>query len=186
MMRGVASGPMTATFVLAFAQGAATSIETANVLVDGFGVIAMVAMAPVLSLMILGTVFKFRKTVYHEEAEDVVEVETGKYIPETLHHCLMITVECGFGDLVVEVARESGARGATIYHRRGYFEDHHMQIPLVNLEVAEEQEMVYLITPTEISEEVATALVNHERLETEANISLYITHITANITDFES
>ena len=44
---GVASGPMTATFVLAFAQGAATIIDTANVLVDGFGVIAMVAMAPV-------------------------------------------------------------------------------------------------------------------------------------------
>ena len=45
---GVASGPMTATFVLAFAQGAASSIETANVLVDGFGVIAMVAMACLL------------------------------------------------------------------------------------------------------------------------------------------
>lgn len=183
---GVASGPMTATFVLAFAQGAATSIETADVLVDGFGVIAMVAMAPVLSLMILGTVFKFRKTVYHEDVVDLIEDEAGKYIPETLHHCLMITVERGFGDLVVEVARESGARGATIYHGRGYFENHHMQIPLVNIEVAEEQEMVYLITPTKISEDVATALVNHEQLDTEANISLYITHTTADITDFES
>jgi hypothetical protein len=60
---GVASGPMTATFVLAFAQGAATMIPTANVLVDGFGIIAMVAMAPVLSIMILGTIFEGKKSI---------------------------------------------------------------------------------------------------------------------------
>ncbi|NLL00174.1 MAG: DUF1538 domain-containing protein, partial [Clostridiales bacterium] len=71
---GVASGPMTATFVLAFAQGAATSIETANVLVDGFGVIAMVAMAPVLSIMILGTIFQRKKVVdLHPTSEDTVD-----------------------------------------------------------------------------------------------------------------
>ena len=60
---GVASGPMTATFVLAFAQGAATSIPTANVLVDGFGIIAMVAMTPVLSIMILGMLFKRQEII---------------------------------------------------------------------------------------------------------------------------
>lgn len=51
---GVASGPMTATFVLAFAQGAAMAIPTANVMVDGFGVIAMIAMMPIVSIQILG------------------------------------------------------------------------------------------------------------------------------------
>lgn len=57
---GVASGPMTATFILAFAQGVAESIEGANVLVDGFGVIAMVAMTPLIALQILGLVFKLK------------------------------------------------------------------------------------------------------------------------------
>lgn len=57
---GVASGPMTATFVLAFAQGAAGSIPTANVLVDGFGVIAMVAMTPLVAIQALGLMFKIR------------------------------------------------------------------------------------------------------------------------------
>ena len=57
---GVASGPMTATFVLAFAQGAAAMTPGANVLVDGFGVIAMVAMTPVLAIMILGAVVQRR------------------------------------------------------------------------------------------------------------------------------
>lgn len=57
---GVASGPMTATFVLAFAQGAATAFPSANVLVDGFGVIAMVAMTPLLAIQILGLMFKHK------------------------------------------------------------------------------------------------------------------------------
>lgn len=57
---GVASGPMTATFILAFAQGAAKSIESADVLVDGFGMIAMVALAPLLALQILGLIFKMK------------------------------------------------------------------------------------------------------------------------------
>ena len=54
----VASGPMSATFIMAFAQGAAEAIEHANVLIDGFGMIAMVAMAPVIALEVLGFFFK--------------------------------------------------------------------------------------------------------------------------------
>lgn len=57
---GVASGPMTATFVLAFAQGAAEAIPTANVMVDGFGVIAMVAMTPLVAIQVLGLLFKIK------------------------------------------------------------------------------------------------------------------------------
>lgn len=55
---GVASGPMTATFILAFTQGTAEAIEHADVMIDGFGVIAMVAMAPLITLQILGFIFK--------------------------------------------------------------------------------------------------------------------------------
>jgi len=57
---GVASGPMTATFILAFVQGAAEAVEGANVLIDGFGMIAMVAMTPLIALQVLGLVFKLK------------------------------------------------------------------------------------------------------------------------------
>lgn len=57
---GVASGPMTATFILAFAQGAARATEGANVLIDGFGIIAMVAFTPLIALQTLGLVFKYK------------------------------------------------------------------------------------------------------------------------------
>lgn len=55
---GVASGPMTATFILAYAQGIASSVETADLLSDGFGTIAMVAMTPLIALQILGYVYQ--------------------------------------------------------------------------------------------------------------------------------
>lgn len=57
---GVASGPMTATFILAFAQGVAQTLPQADVLVDGFGIIAMVAMTPVIMIQILGVIYKLR------------------------------------------------------------------------------------------------------------------------------
>ncbi|MDD4797838.1 MAG: DUF1538 domain-containing protein, partial [Eubacteriales bacterium] len=57
---GVASGPMTATFVLAFAQGASEAIEHSNILVDSFGVISMVAMTPLIALQVLGLLYKIK------------------------------------------------------------------------------------------------------------------------------
>lgn len=51
---------MTATFILAFAQGAAEAVEGANVMVDGFGIIAMVAMTPIIALQTLGFIFKIK------------------------------------------------------------------------------------------------------------------------------
>lgn len=58
---GVASGPMTATFVLAFTQGAARGVPYADMLIDGFGVIALVAMAPLITLQILGIISVIQK-----------------------------------------------------------------------------------------------------------------------------
>ncbi|MDR1736108.1 MAG: DUF1538 domain-containing protein [Oscillospiraceae bacterium] len=57
---GVATGPMTATFILAFTQGAAERFEGANLLTEGFGMISMVATMPIITLQILGIIFKIR------------------------------------------------------------------------------------------------------------------------------
>lgn len=50
---GVASGPMTATFLLPFAIGACTATG-GNVVRDAFGVVAMVAMTPLITIQIFG------------------------------------------------------------------------------------------------------------------------------------
>ncbi len=67
---GVASGPMTATFILAFAHGAADAAEGATVLADGFGMIAMVAMMPILALETLGILYKIKSKKKGVESHD--------------------------------------------------------------------------------------------------------------------
>lgn len=55
---GVASGPLTSTFVLSFTIGAAGGAGGSS---DSFGVIALVAMMPLIAIQIMGIIFK-RKT----------------------------------------------------------------------------------------------------------------------------
>lgn len=58
---GVASGPMTGTFILAFIQGAAHGVDNASVLIDGFGMIALVALMPIITIQIFGFVYSIRQ-----------------------------------------------------------------------------------------------------------------------------
>lgn len=52
---GVASGPMTATFMLPFAMGVCSALG-GNIMTDAFGLVAMVAMMPLITVQIMGTV----------------------------------------------------------------------------------------------------------------------------------
>ncbi len=54
---GVASGPLTSSFILPLAVGACVAINggsASNVMTDAFGIVAMVAMAPLITIQILG------------------------------------------------------------------------------------------------------------------------------------
>ena len=58
---GVASGPMTATFLLPFAMGACEAIGGPDrVVTDAFGVVAMVAMTPLITIQVLGLYYRIR------------------------------------------------------------------------------------------------------------------------------
>ena len=60
---GVASGPMTSTFLLPLAMGACSAVG-GNVVTDAFGVVAMVAMAPLLAIQMMGLIYAHKsKTV---------------------------------------------------------------------------------------------------------------------------
>ncbi len=56
---GVASGPMTATFMLQFFIGASSALG-GNVLRDAFGVVAMVALMPLISIQLVGLVYEHK------------------------------------------------------------------------------------------------------------------------------
>ena len=59
---GVASGPMTSTFMLPFAMGACEAIG-GDVMTDAFGIVALIAMAPLITIQILG-LYERRKHAY--------------------------------------------------------------------------------------------------------------------------
>lgn len=56
---GVASGPMTATFLLPFAMGACQAVG-GNIVQDAFGIVAMVAMTPLIAIQLLGAIYQMR------------------------------------------------------------------------------------------------------------------------------
>ena len=56
---GVASGPMTATFLLPFAMGACEAVG-GTVVTDAFGIVAMVAMTPLVTIQVMGVIYALR------------------------------------------------------------------------------------------------------------------------------
>lgn len=59
---GVASGPMASTFILAFALGASSGIG-GNPILDAFGVIALIAMTPLIAIQLLGIIFRKKSQI---------------------------------------------------------------------------------------------------------------------------
>jgi hypothetical protein len=71
---GVASGPMTATFLLAFAMGACNAVG-GDLLTDAFGVVAMVAMTPLITIQVLGVIYKLKLKETEEEEEEALDMD---------------------------------------------------------------------------------------------------------------
>ncbi len=55
---GVATGPMCSTFILSMSVAIAAQIEGRDPIIDGFGVVAMIALTPILSTLVLGYIYK--------------------------------------------------------------------------------------------------------------------------------
>ena len=68
---GVASGPMTSTFLLPLAMGACTALG-GNVVTDAFGVVALVALAPPVAIQIMGVIYVHRAKAVAENKADLL------------------------------------------------------------------------------------------------------------------
>ncbi len=53
---GVASGPLTAAFMLPFATGAVSAMGR-NIMTDAFGLVALVAMMPLITVQTMGVIY---------------------------------------------------------------------------------------------------------------------------------
>ena len=64
---GVASGPMTSTFLLPLSIGTCQAVG-GELLTDAFGVVALVALTPLIAIQIMGLVYKFKADKIHKSA----------------------------------------------------------------------------------------------------------------------
>ncbi len=75
---GVASGTMTATFLLPFAVGLAESLNR-NVLTDAFGLIAIVSTVPLVTIQIVGIIYKIKTRVKIDYKDPIYNAEIIDY-----------------------------------------------------------------------------------------------------------
>lgn len=79
---GVASGPMTATFILPMAIGVGTSIDSSKILTNAFGIVAFVAMTPLIVIQLLGLIYKIKlkkiKETSDEEDVKIIRLKKAK------------------------------------------------------------------------------------------------------------
>jgi len=73
---GVASGTMAAAFILPLCRGACQSLG-GDIIADAFGVIGLVAMMPIITIQILGLVYKLKtvKKADEEDDEEIIELD---------------------------------------------------------------------------------------------------------------
>ena len=64
---GVASGPMTATFLLPFAMGACEALG-GNIITDAFAIVSMVAMTPLITIQMMGVIYQFKEDKLRKES----------------------------------------------------------------------------------------------------------------------
>lgn len=73
---GVTTGPMIVTFISSLSVGFASAIPGGNPVLDGFGMVSLVALTPILSVLILGFLYE-RKQKELEKSYEEEEALTG-------------------------------------------------------------------------------------------------------------
>jgi len=76
---GVASGPMTSTFLLPLSIGACEAVG-GNIMTDAFGVVALVALTPLIAIQLMGVVYKLKTGKVKKQVEQVVVPEDSDEI----------------------------------------------------------------------------------------------------------
>ncbi len=70
---GVASGPMTATFLLPMSIGVCNAVG-GNLMTDAFGMVALVAMTPLIAIQIMGVIYRIKTKKAEKVVAPVVEI----------------------------------------------------------------------------------------------------------------
>ncbi len=80
------------------------------------------------------------------------------------HEVIICIVNAGFADSVMDAAKEFGARGGTVIHARGTADNE--AVKKFEIPVSPEKEMVMILVPTGIKDDILHALYRAVGLKT--------------------
>ena len=80
------------------------------------------------------------------------------------HEVIICIVNAGFADAVMDAAKEFGARGGTVIHARGTANSE--AVKKFEIPVSPEKEMVMILVPTEIKDDILHAIYQKVGLAT--------------------
>lgn len=83
---------------------------------------------------------------------------------EFQHECIVCIVNAGFSDAVMDAAKEFGARGGTVVHARGTANQEAEKF--FQLTIQPEKEMVLILVPADIKDDILHALYRAVGLKT--------------------
>lgn len=114
-----------------------------------------------------------RRMLKDEKGESNASNTIGE---KTMFKKITVIVNRGMADDVMDIARESGARGGTILHGKGTGTKNAAK--LFGMEVEPEKELVLIIVPTEIEEKVVKNLYDNLEMQNSGNGILFVEDIT--------
>lgn len=114
-----------------------------------------------------------RRMVKDEKGESNASNTIGE---KTMFKKITVIVNRGMADDVMDIARESGARGGTILHGKGTGTKNAAK--LFGMEVEPEKELVLIIVSTEIEEKVVKNLYDNLEMQNSGNGILFVEDIT--------
>ena len=84
---------------------------------------------------------------------------------EKKYEAIIVLVNAGFSDVVMDAAREQGARGGTIIHARGT--GNHEIEKRYNLVITPDKEMIVILIPEDIKDNILSAVYKAAGLGTD-------------------
>jgi len=111
--------------------GVASAIEGRDTVIDGFGLIALIALAPILTIMVLGLIL--RKKTSKKKEKDMPNLSL-----------IVSIIRKGWGDKILEASCSAGAEGGTLLHGRGI--GIHERQKILGIPVEPEKEVLLTLT----------------------------------------
>ena len=98
--------------------------------------------------------------------EELLDDDFKKRVEEMQYSLIVAIAERGYVDMVMDAARDAGARGGTVIHAKGT--GARFASKFFGLTIAEEKEMIYLVTSKESKDAIIEAIIDKAGPSTDA------------------